>query len=315
VVGVAASYSGLFGGGSSGGNITVEGYHARENEETDSERVAVSPGFFRALGIPLSAGRDLTERDETAQGTAAVVVNEAFVKRYLPGGNPIGQRFMSGSSNRPVFNLEIVGVATDHHSDPRGKVGPIFYFPYSNWQKPERLTFFVRSAGDAAGIPAAIRQAAMGADANVPVGEIQTAEISIRNSLYAERLIAILAAAFGGLATLLAAIGLYGVTAYAVARRTGEIGVRMAMGAMPANVLAMVLKEAGRLVAAGIVLGWAAAFALGRFVESELFGVHAADLTIYAAATAALVAAALAAAIVPGWRAARIDPVVALKYE
>jgi ABC-type antimicrobial peptide transport system permease subunit len=114
---------------------------------------------------------------------------------------------------------------------------------------------------------------------------------------------------------LLAGIGLYGVTAYAVARRTGEIGVRMAMGAMPANVLGMVLKEAGRLVLAGIVCGWIAAFALGRFVEAELFGVRAADLRIYAAATAALVVAALAAALIPGWRAARIDPVVALKYE
>jgi predicted permease len=315
VVGVAASYSGLFGGGTSSGNITVEGYHARENEETDSERVAVSPGYFQALGIPLRAGRDLTERDEGKQGTQAVVVNEAFVKRYLPGENPIGRRFMSGASNHPVFNLEIMGVSADNHSDPRGKVKPIFYFPYANWQKPERLTFFVRSAGDPAGLPGAIRQAAREADANLPVGDIQTAEISIRNSLYAERLIAILAAAFGALATLLAAIGLYGVTAYAVARRTGEIGVRMAIGAMPANVLGMVLKEAGRLVAVGIVCGWAAAFALGRYVESELFGVHAADLRIYAAATAVLVAAALAAAIVPGWRAARIDPVVALKYE
>jgi len=315
VVGVAASYSGLFGGGTSSGNITVEGYHARENEETGSERVAVTPGYFQALGIPLRAGRDLTDRDETAQGTQSVLVNEAFVKRYLPGQNPVGRRFMSGSSNHPVFNLQIVGVAADHHSDPRGNVKPIFYFPYANWQMPERLTFFVRSAGDAAGIPAAIRKAAREADANLPVGEIQTAEISIRNSLYAERLIAILAAAFGGLATVLAAIGLYGVTAYAVARRTGEIGVRMAMGAQPANVLGMVLKEAGRLVAAGIVCGWIAAFALGRLVESQLFGVRAADLTIYAAATAVLVAAAIAAAIVPGWRAARIDPVVALKYE
>jgi len=315
VVGVAASSGGLFGGGSNGGNITVEGYRAHENEETDSLRVAVSPGYFQALGIPLRAGRDFTERDESATSVKPVVVNEAFVKRYLPGQNAIGRRFMPGSSNHPVFNLEIVGVAADHRSEPRDTVKPTFYFPYAQWIEPDRLTFFVRSPGDSAALAAAIRQAVRATDPDLPVGDIQSAEIDIRNSLYAERLIAILAAAFGILATLLAAIGLYGVMAYAVARRTGEIGVRMALGAMPAGVLGMVLKEAGRLALAGIVIGWIAAFAVGRFVEAQLYGVRAANPAIYAAATAALLAAALAAALIPGWRAARVDPVVALKYE
>jgi predicted permease len=315
VTGVAAANNGLFGGGSSSGNITVEGYHARENEETDSQRVAVGPGFFHALGITLRAGRDLSERDESATSTSAVVVNEAFVKRYLPNQNPIGKRFMSGASNHPVFNLEIVGVAADSRSEPRATVKPTYYFPYASWTKPDRLTFFVRSAGDSNNLPAAIRNVAHAADADLPVGDIRTADLDIRDSLYTERLVAVLAAAFGILAMLLAAIGLYGVTAYAVARRTGEIGVRMALGAMPASVIGMVLKSAGRLVVPGIVLGWIAAFALGRFVEAELYGVHAADFKIYAAATAVLLGAALLAALVPGWRAAHIDPVVALKYE
>ena len=315
VVGVAASNSGLFGNGSGSGNITVEGYRARESEETDSDYVTVSPGFFQALGIPLRAGRDFTERDESAAGVKPVVVNEAFVKHYLPGQNALGHRFMSGSSNHPVFNLEIVGVAADNRSEPRATVKPTYYFPYAQWTKPDRLTFFVRSAGDSSALPGAIRQAVRATDPDLPVGEIQSAEINIRDSLYAERLIATLAAAFGILATLLAAIGLYGVMAYAVARRTGEIGVRMALGAMPAAVLGMVLKEAGRLALAGIVIGWIAAFAVGRFVEAQLYGVRAANPAIYAAATAALLAAALAAALIPGWRAARVDPVVALKYE
>ena len=315
VVGVAASNSGLFGGGSNGGNITVEGYRARENEETDSLQVAVSPGFFHALGIPLRAGRDFAERDESAAGTVPVVVNDAFVKRYLGNENPIGRRFMPGSNNHPVFNLEIVGVAADSRSDPKATVKPTYYFPYASWTQPDRLTFFVRAAADRGDLPAAIRQAVRTTDGDLPVGEIQSAEVGIRDSLYTERLIAILAAAFGGLALSLAAIGLYGVMAYAVARRTGEIGVRMALGAMPAGVLVMVLKEAGRLALAGIVMGWIAAFALGRLVESELYGVRSADLTIYAAATAVLLAAAVSAALIPGWRAAHIDPVVALKYE
>ena len=315
VVAVGASNSGLFGGGRSGGNITVEGYRAAENEETDANRMAVSPGYFQALGIALRAGRDFTERDETAAAVKPVIVNEAFVKRYLAWRNPIGARFMSGASNHPVFNLEIVGVAADNRSDPRGTVMPAYYFPYAQWDKPDRLTFCVRSAVDQNQLSAAIRQAVRAADSNLPVGRIESAETDVRNSLYTERLISLLAAAFGILATVLAAIGLYGVMAYAVARRTGEIGVRMALGAMPFRVLGMILQEAGRLVAAGIVLGWIAAFGLGRFVEAQLYGVHPANLAIYAAATAALAAAALAAALIPGWRAARIDPVVALKYE
>lgn len=315
VVGVGASNSGLFGNGTSSGNITVEGYRARENEETNSQRVAVSPDYFHALGIPLRAGRDLSDHDEASTATAAVVVNEAFVKRYLPNRNPVGSRFMPGANNHPVYNLEIVGVAADSRSDARAEVKPTYYFPYATWTKPDRLTFFVRTAGDRKDLPNAIRQTVRASDADLPVGEIQTAELSIRESLYTERLIAILAAAFGSLALLLAAIGLYGVMAYAVARRTGEIGVRMALGAMPAGVLGMVLKEACRLAFAGIALGWVAAFVLGRFVASELYSVRAADPTIYGAATAVLLAAAVFAALIPGWRAAHIDPVVALKYE
>jgi len=315
VVGVAAANSGLFGGGESAANITVEGYHARENEYTGSDLVAVSPGFFHALGIPLRAGRDLSERDESAAGEKAIVVNETFVKRYFAGQDPIRKRLVLGGSRHPVFDREIVGVAANSRSDGRAPLKETIYFPYAHWKKPDRLEFFVRSAGDQGALAAAIRQAVRETDPDLPVSDIQTAQISIRESHYAERLIAMLALAFGILATLLAAIGLYGVMAYAVARRTNEIGVRMALGARPASVLGMMLWEAGRLAVAGIVIGWIAAFALGRFVESQLFGVTAGNPAIYAAVTAVLAAAALAAALIPGWRAARIDPLLALKYE
>lgn len=206
-------------------------------------------------------------------------------------------------------------MAADSRSDGRAPLKETIYFPYAHWKKPDRLEFFVRSAGDQGALAAAIRQAVRETDPDLPVSDIQTAQISIRESHYAERLIAMLALAFGILATLLAAIGLYGVMAYAVARRTNEIGVRMALGARPVSVLGMVLWEAGRLTFAGIIIGWIAAFALGRFVESQLFGVTAGNPAIYAAATAVLAAASLAAALIPGWRAARIDPLVALKYE
>jgi ABC-type antimicrobial peptide transport system permease subunit len=177
------------------------------------------------------------------------------------------------------------------------------------------MVFYVRTAGDPGRNIGALRQAVREADPNLPAVKIKTVEVRIRESLYTERLIAILSAAFGILATLLAAIGLYGVIAYSVARRTGEIGVRMALGAVPADVLRLVLFGAVRLAAIGIVIGLAAALAAGRLIESQLFGIAAADPVIYAGAALLLALVALIAAGVPAWRAARIDPVVALKYE
>jgi ABC-type antimicrobial peptide transport system permease subunit len=177
------------------------------------------------------------------------------------------------------------------------------------------MVYYVRTAGDPAQAIAALRQVVRQADPNLPAIDIKTVELRISESLYTERLIAILSAAFGILATLLAAIGLYGVIAYSVARRTGEIGVRMALGAMPANVLRLVLSGALRLAAVGIAIGLAAALACGRLVESQLFGVRASDPRVYLGAAAVLAVVALIAAGVPAWRAARIDPVTALKYE
>jgi ABC-type antimicrobial peptide transport system permease subunit len=153
------------------------------------------------------------------------------------------------------------------------------------------------------------------ADPNVPMGGLKPMDVWIGESIYTERLIALLSGAFGLLATLLAAIGLYGVVAYAVARRTSEIGVRMALGARPAAVLRLILWEASRMALLGIAIGLAAALALSRMVESQLFGVKGAEPAVLALAAAVLALVALLAALAPGWRASRISPVAALKYE
>jgi ABC-type antimicrobial peptide transport system permease subunit len=242
-----------------------------------------------------------------------VVVDDAFVKKYFPGQNPIGRRVALTGGRKAVLDREIVGVAADVRTDVRKPDNPTIFFPYTQRPSPSRMAFYVRTAGDEAQVSAAIRRVVREADAGLPVPEIKPVELMIRESLYTNRLIAILSTAFGVLATLLAAVGLYGVISFAVARRTGEIGVRMALGAKPADVLRLMLLDAGRMAAAGIAIGLVAAFVLSRYIESQLFGIQAASLAIYAGAALALALIAVSAAFIPAWRASRIDPVPALR--
>jgi predicted permease len=314
VTGVGAAADGPFSWGNRGGNLTVEGYQPGPDEYVGSSIVGAGAGFFRAVGIPLREGREFTDRDQAGAPKVALV-NETFAKKYFAGRDPVGRHMMSGASNHPVLDIEIVGVVADSRVDVRNPAKETWYYPYSQWDKPERLQFYVRTAGDESRIASEIRQVLRAADPNVPMGELKPMDLWIGESIYTERLIALLSGAFGLLATLLAAIGLYGVVAYAVARRTSEIGVRMALGARPAAVLRLILWEAGRMAGLGIAIGLAAALALSRIVESQLFGVKGAEPAVLALAAAVLALVALLAALAPGWRASRISPVAALKYE
>jgi len=314
VTDVAAAADGPFGGGTSAGNLTIEGYQPKADEYVGSTTIAVNPGFFKAMAIPLRAGREFTERDGMG-APKVVVINETFARKYFAGRNPVGGHLMVGGNDHPVFDHEIVGVAADTHIAVRDQPKETFFMPYTQWNQPGRLVFYVRTAGDTGGLASTIRQIVRAADPNVPMGELKPMEVHIQDDIYTDRLIAMLSGAFGLLATLLAAIGLYGVIAHAVTRRTAEIGVRMALGAQPAVVLRMILMEAGRMAGAGIVIGLIAAFAVSRYVESQLYGMKAYDPAVFAAGAALLAVVAVAAALVPGWRASRIEPVVALKYE
>jgi predicted permease len=315
VTGVAAAADGPLTGDNNGGNLTIEGYQPKADEYVGSQRVAVGPGFFKAMGIPLRAGREFSQRDD-AGSPKVVVVNETFARKYFAGRNALGGHLMVGGSNHPVFDHEIVGIAADVHAEVRAQPKETFFFPYTQWDKqPEQLAFYVRTAGDKGSLATGIRQVVRAADSNVPMGELKTVELRIQDSIYTDRLIALLSGAFGLLATLLAAIGLYGVIAHAVTRRTGEIGVRMALGARPSVVLRMVVLEAGRMAGAGIAIGLIAALVVSRYVESQLYGMKAADPVIFAGGAVLLAVVAVGAALAPGWRASRIEPVVALKYE
>ena len=315
VTGVGAADGGLFSNSNHSTNITLEGYQPpKADDDVDVRMIAVNPGFFAALGIPMRAGHEFSDRDGVS-APKVVVVNEAFAKRFCRGRNPLGLHMMIGGGNHPVLDREIVGVATDSRANSREPAGETFYYPFSQWETPNRLMFYVRSAGDASALGPSLRAAARSADAFVPLYDMHPITVRIEDSIYIERLLAMLSVAFGALATLLAALGLYGIVAFTVARRTAEIGLRMALGALPADMLRMVVLESARLALAGIAIGAVAALALSRLVQSQLFGVEAADPLILTGAAALLAVVALGAAMAPGLRAARIDPMSALKYE
>ncbi len=306
---VAMAGLGPFGGGRSSGSLFVEGYAAAPDEDPGADRDNVSAGFFRALGIPIAAGREFDERDYAAAAPVAII-NEALARKYFRGRNPLGMRI----GGNPKLEYRIVGVARDIRGHLlRLPPEPFVYLSHAQ-RPPPRTVVYIRGGGPGVGQAAqrVVREMAPG----LPVTDMKTLERRIEEqSMFATRSIAMLAAAFGFLATVLAAVGLYGVVAYSVARRTVEIGLRMALGAVPRDIYRLVLRETGALVLAGALVGFPAALVLGHVAESYLFEVNAYDPLLPAAALALLVLVALAAAAAPARKAARTDPMLALRAE
>jgi len=293
--------------------IHVEGYRPAEGENMQAGFNAALPGFFQTAGIALIAGRDFTERD--IEGTPQVViVNEHFVKRFFPHESPLGHRIGLGDTGPTP--IEIVGVVKDiKGGDLREKIKPWTFTPALQEAKPSEITFYIRTTQDPLSVAQAARQTVARLDASLPVYNVKTVERQIQETHFLDRLFAWLSAAFGVVATILASVGLYGVTANAVTRRTQEIGIRMALGATQSNVVNLVLREVLMLTVAGIITGVIAAFALGRLVESQLFGIKASDPSMMAIATVIIIAVSALAGYLPARRATRIDPLNALHYE
>lgn len=320
----AAAYSfiGLLGGGGWGMSLTVEGYRPPSPDEEPGAAInAVSPGYFGAMGIPLLAGRDFDERDGPVAdpGTGwpyrSAIVNRTFAERYFAGANPIGRRLGFDSDPGSPTPIVIVGVARDtRYRGIREDPHPQVFVPYRQ-ARMETIAIYARTAGDADAVMQSIRRAAAAIDPLVPIYEVSTLEDRVSQSIVNERLIAALSTALGSMATLLAIVGLYGVMAYSVTRRTREIGIRMALGAAGRQIAGAVMREAGLLVAVGLALGLAGAWWLGRHAESQLYGIAPADPTTIAGAATALAVVATFAALVPARRASRVSPMTALRDE
>jgi len=296
-------------------SIAVEGYEAKPGEDMNPWFNAVSPGYFSTIGIPLLAGRDFAWSDALDRPKVGIV-NEKFARHYFKDGNAVGRRFGFGGNPGTKTDIEIVGVIKDtKYRNMREETPRQVIVPFLQSGLGTSMTAYVRTRLEAEQMFRTIRQAVRELDANMPVYAIRTMDAQRNQSLVLERFVATLSAAFGVLATLLAAVGLYGVTGYSVARRTREIGIRMALGAARGDIAWMILKDVGRLVLIGVALALPVALAAARLIRSQLFGISSEDPLTVSAATLVLALVALAAGYIPARRAARVDPLRALRYE
>jgi predicted permease len=299
----------------SSSNITVQGYKEQENENMDVDQNFVGPDFLSAMGAALLSGREIHESD-TATAPNVAVVNEKFVQRFFAGREPIGQHFGFGGGDDVHLDVEIVGVVKDSKNvDLRQAVEPYVLVPYSHSSHFGNATFYVRTNQDPVSLASAVRKTVRDNDEKLSVFDLRTLTAQVDAIVFTDRLVTYFSLALALLAALLAAIGLYGVMAYVVARRTREIGIRMALGATRRNVAGMVLQEIGAIATVGLLIGLIAAYAVGRVMESLLFGVKASDPFVFVAATGLLIIVAALAGWLPARSAASVDPMVALRYE
>lgn len=274
----------------------------------------VGPSFFATMQIPVLLGREIGEHDTTGSPPVAVV-NEAFVKRYFPGEDPVGRQFELGGKAK--VSLEIVGVAKGaRYQSLKQAVPPVVYVPYNqDLAVLNQVYFEVRTIGAPMALANTVRQIVKEIGPRVPVFNVTTQSAQIDRTIGAERTFAELCTCFAALALVIASVGLYGTMAYAVARRTSEIGIRMALGAARPRIIWMVLREVFALAAAGLTIGLAVAWATSKFVDSFLFGLKHDDPVSIAVSALVLIAAASLAGFAPAWKASRIDPMAALRCE
>jgi predicted permease len=277
-----------------------------------------SPGYFAAIGSPLQGGRDIADGD-TLTNLPVTIINSTMAKKFWPGANPIGKQVGVGSTRYPLRT--VIGVVPDiKQVSLREVTGPTMYVPYTqseikNWPSMQSMQFAIRTQVDPASIAGSVRQAVHQVDSNLPISNFGTLTTLVDTSMSADRFSMLLLAAFGVLALLLAAIGMYGVISYSVLQRTPEIGIRIALGARRSRIFMMVLGQGSRLVSTGIAIGLVVAFGVTRLMTSFLYEVRSTDPATFVSVSLLLIAVALLACYMPARRAMKVDPIIALRYE
>jgi predicted permease len=313
VTSVGGSLVPLLAGSNWANDVQVEGFPAGPDTDTNSNFNKVGPSFFRTVGIPLLAGREFTRADAEKSALVAIV-NETFTKKFNLGRNAVGKHLQQGGRESP--QVEIVGVVADaKYSDVKRKTPPQFFVPYRQGETLGFLSFYVRASLPPEQILAAIPKVVARIDPNLPIENPRTMEQQVRENVFVDRLLSVLSTSFAGLATLLAAIGLYGVLAFTVAQRTREIGLRMALGAAPTEVRRMILRQVGVMTIVGGAAGLGLAVLAGQSARKLLYQLQGYDPVVMAVSVVLLGLIALGAGFVPALRASRVDPMTALHYE
>jgi putative ABC transport system permease protein len=312
VTGVTQALVPLVSGNNWGNSVGVEGYPTGPDVDNNSRFNEVGANYFHVLGVPMISGRDFTISDVSGSPKVAIV-NEAFAKKFHIGRDAVGKHMSQGGKD---LDIEIVGLVKDaKYSDVKDSVPPVFFIPWRQDTTRGSLTFYVRSAGTTTPTLRAIPGMIKRLDPSLPVEDLKTLEQQVKDNVFLDRMITTLSSVFAVLATLLAAVGLYGVLAYSVTQRTREIGVRMALGADGRRVRGMVLRQVGVMTVIGGAIGLVGAVALGRGAQSLLYELNGWDPTVMAIAAALLSLVALGAGYIPARRASRTDPMNALRYE
>ena len=312
VTSVTAGMVPLLSGDNWGNDVNVEGFKRDPDTDANARFNAIGPGYFRTFGVALLSGREFTDADAGKNYTVAIV-NQSFAKKFGLGTQAVGKRMSMGGD---TLNIEIVGLIPDvKYSAVKDTVPPVFYVPYRQDEELGFNYFYARTTLDPDQLITTVRAMMKRLDPNLPLEELKTMEDQVKENVFLDRMISTMSASFAVLATLLAAVGLYGVLAYTVAQRTREIGLRMALGADGRRVRALVLKQVGFMVAVGGVIGIAGALAIGKVAGSLLFGLKGNDPLVFTLSAAMLTAVALGAGFVPALRASKVDPMQALRYE
>ena len=320
--GVAAaslSSDGLFTGAQSSDRVQVEGFVPRTDKDQSSRWDMVGPRYFSSLRVPIVAGREILDSDQGA-ASKVCVINQAFAKQFFAGRNPLGLHIsiFEESAGDRVTTYEVVGVARNYRASSLTEdVRSFFYMPIAQppYDEVKRASFLIRTSAANSGVLASVRQTIRQVDPALPVNSAHTMEEQLAPSTASARATAQVAEVFGCIALALAAIGLYGVLSHNIARRRGEIAIRIALGAQPAGVVHMILRETGALVVAGLLVGGGLTYAASRWIAGQLYGIDPLDPMVAAVSIALLLAVAIGAVYLPARRASRIPPMAALRQE